>query len=183
MRLNPKTNQQGFTLVEIAIVLVIIGLLLGAVFKGQELIGQAKVKNATKQFDEVRAAYYTYLDKKNSVPGDGDGNGILDSDSAFWTALYTEGLLNGDPNATTVTGIKNPYGIAMFTTGATANYLCSKIPQTTIAQIETKYDDNNGQTGTYIYVDTTQPTAATDPTAVALPGTPGETLAWMCTKM
>jgi prepilin-type N-terminal cleavage/methylation domain-containing protein len=41
-----KSRQAGFTLVEIAIVLVIIGLLLGGVLKGQELINSAKVKNA-----------------------------------------------------------------------------------------------------------------------------------------
>ncbi|WP_299068361.1 prepilin-type N-terminal cleavage/methylation domain-containing protein, partial [Accumulibacter sp.] len=40
-----KKQQSGFTLVEIAIVLVIIGLLLGGVLKGQELINSAKVKN------------------------------------------------------------------------------------------------------------------------------------------
>ena len=40
-----RNKQSGFTLVEIAIVLVIIGLLLGGVLKGQELINSAKVKN------------------------------------------------------------------------------------------------------------------------------------------
>ncbi len=40
-----RRNQSGFTLIEIAIVLVIIGLLLGGVLKGQELINSAKVKN------------------------------------------------------------------------------------------------------------------------------------------
>jgi prepilin-type N-terminal cleavage/methylation domain-containing protein len=40
-----RSKQSGFTLVEIAIVLVIIGLLLGGVLKGQELINSAKVKN------------------------------------------------------------------------------------------------------------------------------------------
>ena len=53
-----KRNQSGFTLIEIAIVLVIIGLLLGGVLKGQELINSAKVKNLVKayQTDEVAAA-------------------------------------------------------------------------------------------------------------------------------
>ena len=40
-----KNSQKGFTLVEIAIVLVIIGLLLGGILKGQEMITQAKIKN------------------------------------------------------------------------------------------------------------------------------------------
>ena len=41
-----RTKHAGFTLVEIAIVLVIIGLLLGGILKGQEMIVQAKIKNA-----------------------------------------------------------------------------------------------------------------------------------------
>ena len=47
-----KNKQGGFTLVEIAIVLVIIGLLLGGVLKGQELINSAKVKNMASQDQE-----------------------------------------------------------------------------------------------------------------------------------
>ena len=48
-----KNNQSGFTLVEIAIVLVIIGLLLGGVLKGQELINSAKVKNFATDFRNI----------------------------------------------------------------------------------------------------------------------------------
>lgn len=53
-------GQKGFTLVELAIVLVIIGIILGAVLKGQELINNAKVKRAYNQQREVMAAVYTY---------------------------------------------------------------------------------------------------------------------------
>ena len=52
-----KTVQKGFTLVEIAIVLVIIGLLLGGILKGQEMITQAKIKNAVADFSGISAAY------------------------------------------------------------------------------------------------------------------------------
>ena len=48
-----KRNQSGFTLIEIAIVLVIIGLLLGGVLKGQELINSAKVKNLATDFRNI----------------------------------------------------------------------------------------------------------------------------------
>jgi prepilin-type N-terminal cleavage/methylation domain-containing protein len=48
-----KTKQSGFTLIEIAIVLVIIGLLLGGVLKGQELINSAKVKNLATDFRNI----------------------------------------------------------------------------------------------------------------------------------
>ena len=50
------TRQSGFTLIEIAIVLVIIGLILGGALKGQELIATAKVRSTINQLDGVRAA-------------------------------------------------------------------------------------------------------------------------------
>jgi prepilin-type N-terminal cleavage/methylation domain-containing protein len=88
-----KRNQAGFTLVEIAIVLVIIGLLLGGILKGQEMITQAKIKNVIADFSGVSAAYHGYQDRYRAIPGDdpgaakrwttapaaqeGDGNGAL----------------------------------------------------------------------------------------------------------
>jgi prepilin-type N-terminal cleavage/methylation domain-containing protein len=84
---------QGFTLVEIAIVLVIIGLLLGGILKGQEMITQAKIKNVIADFSGVSAAYHGYQDRYRAIPGDdpnagtrwasapaafpGDGNGVV----------------------------------------------------------------------------------------------------------
>jgi prepilin-type N-terminal cleavage/methylation domain-containing protein len=68
-----KTKQAGFTLVEIAIVLVIIGLLLGGILKGQEMIIQAKVKNSIQDFSGVSAAYYGYQDRYRAIPGDDIG--------------------------------------------------------------------------------------------------------------
>lgn len=68
-----KSQQQGFTLVEIAIVLVIIGLLLGGVMKGQELINSAKVKNMATDFRNVQVMIYGYQDKFKKMPGDDDG--------------------------------------------------------------------------------------------------------------
>jgi prepilin-type N-terminal cleavage/methylation domain-containing protein len=85
-------RQHGFTLVEIAIVLVIIGLLLGGVLKGQELIIQAKIRNIISDMNGVTAAIYAYQDRYRALPGDergaavsgrwsgvpgGDGNGVI----------------------------------------------------------------------------------------------------------
>jgi prepilin-type N-terminal cleavage/methylation domain-containing protein len=85
-------QQAGFTLVEIAIVLVIIGLLLGGILKGQEMITQAKIKNIVNDLNGMSAAIYSYQDRYRSLPGDelnatvsarwsgafgGDGNGVL----------------------------------------------------------------------------------------------------------
>lgn len=180
-----KVQQGGFTLVEIAIVLVIIGLLLGAVFKGQELIAQAKVKNAYKQLDEVQAAHYTYIDKNGSVPGDSvtAPDGIPDSDAGYWGALYTDGILNGDPNAATVVGPNNPYGVAIQVSGTTLR-TCTKVPETVAVQIEKKHDNNKGEDGQIIYLGTTAPAGpGTADTGVALPATPTENLAWICSKL
>ena len=66
-----KKQEQGFTLVELAIVLVIIGLLLGAVLKGREMIENAKYKNFANQISGYTAAMYTFMDKYNrAFPGD-----------------------------------------------------------------------------------------------------------------
>lgn len=65
-----KRNQSGFTLIEIAIVLVIIGLLLGGVLKGQEMINSARVKNLATDFKNIPVFIYGYQDKFKALPGD-----------------------------------------------------------------------------------------------------------------
>ncbi len=65
-----KRTQTGFTLIELAIVLVIIGLLLGGVLKGQELINSAKVKNMASDFKNIQIYIYGYQDKFRALPGD-----------------------------------------------------------------------------------------------------------------
>ncbi len=65
-----KSQQSGFTLVEIAIVLVIIGLLLGGILKGQELINSAKVKGLAQDFRNIQTALYGYQDRYKAIPGD-----------------------------------------------------------------------------------------------------------------
>jgi prepilin-type N-terminal cleavage/methylation domain-containing protein len=65
-----KRYQRGFTLVEIAIVLVIIGLLLGGVLKGQELIYNQKVKSTYDNYRQYTAAMYGYQDRYKALPGD-----------------------------------------------------------------------------------------------------------------
>jgi len=71
-----KSNIAGFTLIEMAIVLVIIGIIIGAVMKGRDLIKSAQIKNAYETFF---AAHYkmieSYYDKTGRILGDGAING------------------------------------------------------------------------------------------------------------
>jgi prepilin-type N-terminal cleavage/methylation domain-containing protein len=113
-----RTRQSGFTLVEIAIVLVIIGLLLGGILKGQELITSARVRNIADQNSGIQAAYYGFIDRFKQVPGDwpqanaaqaipgvtsgGNGSGRLDGANqwvealALWEHLSKAGFIQGN---------------------------------------------------------------------------------------
>ena len=118
-------KQAGFTLIELAIVLVIIGLLLGGVLKGQELINSAKVKNMATDFKNIQVYVYGYQDKFKALPGDdravathlgaaasvaaGSQNGVIDGawdtvtntdeSCLFWQHVRLAGLA---PGTTTV---------------------------------------------------------------------------------
>ena len=65
-----KRSQGGFTLVELAIVMIIIGLLIGGVLKGQELINNAQVTATVSQVKSIEAATSTFRDVYSALPGD-----------------------------------------------------------------------------------------------------------------
>lgn len=120
-------RQQGFTLVEIAIVLVIIGLLIGGVLKGQEMITNAKVSKIENDFKGITAAILAYQDRYGVMPGDdpaastrfpgtwaasdnGDGNGVIQGawnstnngqeSRKIWKHLRGAGFIKGPVDAT-----------------------------------------------------------------------------------
>ncbi|MBE8158261.1 MAG: prepilin-type N-terminal cleavage/methylation domain-containing protein, partial [Betaproteobacteria bacterium] len=64
------TALRGVTLVEIAIVLVIIGLLLGGILKGQELINNAKVRAIADRQNSMKVAWFSFIDRFQALPGD-----------------------------------------------------------------------------------------------------------------
>jgi prepilin-type N-terminal cleavage/methylation domain-containing protein len=98
-----STRQSGFTLVEIAIVLVIIGLLLGGILKGQEMITQAKIKNVIADFSGISAAYHGYQDRYRAIPGDDPGAATRWAAAPAATSGNGNGVVAGAYNSTTVT--------------------------------------------------------------------------------
>lgn len=104
--MNNYCKQNGFTLVELAIVLMIIGLLIGGILRGQELMQNARLQNVIKQVHSFTAAYNTFLDSYSAKPGDiptasaripgcqanntnacqnGDGNSVIGTLVTAWT--------------------------------------------------------------------------------------------------
>ena len=67
-QLNSK--DAGFSLVELAIVLVVLGLLIGGVLKGVELVESARLKSILTQVNEFRIAVSTFIDRYDALPGD-----------------------------------------------------------------------------------------------------------------
>ena len=67
VRLN---SIKGFTLVELSIVMIIIGLLIGGILKGQELIQNARISQLISQSKAVTVAYNIFWDNYNALPGD-----------------------------------------------------------------------------------------------------------------
>jgi prepilin-type N-terminal cleavage/methylation domain-containing protein len=120
-------KQTGFTLIELAIVLVIIGLLLGGVLRGQELINSAKAKNMVSELNKVQTYIYTYQDKYRALPGDdkaasahvgvdtshnGDGDGVIEGawnatsgteSFYFWEHVRKANLAAGPTDTTSAT--------------------------------------------------------------------------------
>jgi len=93
-------RQSGFTLVEIAIVLVIIGLLLGGVLKGQEMIDNARIKNASADMNGISAAYNSYVDRFRRMPGDDGPLATLTARGGSWASVTVGGNNNGVVNIT-----------------------------------------------------------------------------------
>ncbi|RLA94111.1 MAG: prepilin-type cleavage/methylation domain-containing protein, partial [Deltaproteobacteria bacterium] len=153
--------------VEIAIVLVIIGLILGGILKGQSMIENAKIKRVKSDIDSIVAAVYGYQDKYNYLPGDdpknqfglgpvGNGDGLLttsDEQTMAWRDLIAGGFISGDANQTSEALVAkvNPFGgkYLFRYRGATGeNYIfVDNIPLDAARTLDEKYDDGQYNSG------------------------------------
>ncbi|MEI6209341.1 MAG: prepilin-type N-terminal cleavage/methylation domain-containing protein [Desulfuromonadales bacterium] len=100
---------KGFSLVEMAIVLVIIGIIIGAIIKGQDLIVNSRAKQAVSAVTTWRNLAVAYLDRNGRLPGDFDNSGIIGDSAADRTAGQTSideivGVMTNAPDNPLVIG-------------------------------------------------------------------------------
>jgi len=120
------SNKQGFTLVELSIVLVIIGLLIGGILVGQSLIESAKMQSFVRQIGQYDAAVAVFKDKFGNLPGDNNlfgtactgtcvpGDGMITQTAAL-TALVFNGEIGGFWNDLSLSGLKSEDNVSSFT--------------------------------------------------------------------
>src|SRR5271154_5990239 len=101
-----RTNH-GFTLIELSIVLVIIGLIIGGVLVGQDLIKAAETRATLAQIEKYNSAVNTFRNKYNGLPGD-----LVNAATQFGFAGGAGGSGDRDGN-----GFIAPYNAAAVTTG------------------------------------------------------------------
>lgn len=129
-------SKKGFTLIEMAIVLVIIGIILGMVMKGRELVQGAKTKSFIVDVKNLENIQYVFFDRFGRFAGDCDKDGLVDFDGTTTTfsnstaelcqddtslnnadAAYSElkaaGLLSNEGNSEHAQ-IKNGFGTVYF---------------------------------------------------------------------
>lgn len=157
--------------------LVIIGLLLGGVLKGQELITQAKIKNVANDFNGLSAAIYSYQDRYRALPGDdsraktrwtqatvvnGDGNGQVDGDDynsidnakeprQFWLHLRNAGFIGGSTDSAEqpLNAANGVIGVQTGALGLAGLVICSaNLPAKIANAIDAQFDDGDATKGT-----------------------------------
>lgn len=180
-----RNSKAGFTLVEVAIVMVIIGLLIGGILKGQEMIKNAKIKRVMKQMDELRAAVTSYQDRYGGLlPGDdnaavargwagvvnGNGNGqiLLAEAPDMFMHLAAANLLSGTYTTAATSFPRNPFGgqysvqYQAVGTRTTHWFITTSIPGDIAVVLDTSYDDGVFNTGTIRAVAAYNPNANAD---------------------
>ena len=140
-------KESGFTLVELAIGLVIIGLLIGAILGGAAMINNAKIRRQVKDLQGLYAGCYTYFDKFEQLPGDRDGNGQFDADSTVWNDLQSQNL--AQQTRRSPFGDTYAWGWSSDTTvyHKMGNYVSVNMPPDVARNIDMQLDDGEYTTG------------------------------------
>ena len=127
--LQSRKGEAGFTLVELAIVMIIIGLLIGGILKGQELIANAQVTATVAQIKGIDAAFSTFRDKYSVLPGDmtNGANRLRDCAGLCATGVPGGALGNGRVDVpaigTAPTAVATQEGLVAFIHMAAADLL------------------------------------------------------------
>ncbi|MBI5681845.1 MAG: type II secretion system protein [Deltaproteobacteria bacterium] len=158
-------SKKGFTLIELSIVLVIIGLLIGAVIKGGSLIADAKMKRLKNDVDGWIAAVHSYSGKYNAIPGDdpqastrfagaanGNGDGLITETTTAWDHLRGAGIIAGQRGVGQSFYPKTSYGgyayyVYRIRTGWSGNVVEISISGDVAQDFDTRYDDGVANTG------------------------------------
>ena len=110
-----KQSQSGFTLVELAIVLMIIGLLIGGILRGQELMENARVSSTIQQVNAYIGGTNTFLDGYGSLPGD-----LVTATSRVPGCTAANNCGNGNGNGIIGNPMNPASGVAAFNTALAA---------------------------------------------------------------
>jgi prepilin-type N-terminal cleavage/methylation domain-containing protein len=108
--------RSGFTLVELAIVLVVVGLLIGGIVAGQSFIRSAGIRTAVADFQKHQAAVTSFVQKYNAIPGD------MKTAQTYWGAATCPGTAGSQPTGVTATCNGNGDGVIDFFSSGYSGY-------------------------------------------------------------
>jgi len=166
-----KPSQRGYTLVEMAVVILIVGMAIGALFQGREMIENARITSVIQDFENIRQAHYAYIKRTGHSPGlvrsPATGEVMFDhfvairgySNNNYFAELIAEGFLLdkelASQSALNEIIVQNSYGGDWSVSSSGYPYypfdaaqLCTEdLPLRAVRAIDQKMDDGNPRTG------------------------------------
>lgn len=161
-----QQRERGFTLIELSMVLVLIGVILGMVFKGKGLIDQAKTKSVQAQMYKIQAANESFRQQYGHWPGEGclsheatqcngEKNGWLDKKAeqhAFWSVLIHHQFLSEQDR---IHAFGKPWALmwAESKSPLARHYLTTTLPLAQACLLDRQFDDGVSDTGMFQVID------------------------------